>query len=113
MIPMSYIISPSGFSNPATENLDMAGFDIDDSDTINTITINGANPTGLTIGSNATQKVGFYGATPVVQGANIPVVPPAPMPPAYDGSLIDAALNGMSAEIGAIVQALQDLGVIA
>jgi hypothetical protein len=112
---MSYITLPSsgGVQNPMTENLDAGGFDIDDADTINTVTINGANPTGLHLGSNATQKVGFHGATPVVQGSPINVVPPPPAPPVYDGTFIDAQLNALTAEIGAIVQALQDVGLIA
>lgn len=110
---MSYVTLPSGVQNPMTQNLNAGGFDIDDADTINVTTVNGATPTGLTLGSNATQKVGFHGVIPVIQGSNIPVVPPSPMPPAYDGTTIDAALNALSAEIGAIVQALQDVGLIA
>ena len=110
---MSYVVLPSGFSNPATENLDLNGFDIDDADTINVTTVNGATATGVTIGSNATQKVGFHGATPVIQGSAPTIAPPTPLPPAYDAGLIDAELQALSAQLGAVLALITDVGLAA
>lgn len=110
---MSYVISPSGVSNPLTENLDAGGFDIDDVGTINTVTINGATPTGVTIGSNATQKVGFYGATPVVRAGVINPVSSAPSPPTYDNLALDANFSNIDDAINDILTALQNIGITA
>ncbi len=109
---MSYILSPSGFANPANENLDMNGFDIDDADTINANTINGASATGLTIGSTASQKVGFYGETPIVQGGviNNPIV--SPQPPSYSNVALDASFNELVTKMTDILDALRNIGII-
>jgi hypothetical protein len=110
---MSYVISPSGVSNPLTENLDAGGFDIDDADTINTVTINGATPAGLTIGSNATQKVGFHGVTPVVRAGAITPVASSPAPPVYDNLALDANFSNIDDAINDILTALQNIGITA
>ena len=100
-------------SNPLTENLDAGGFDIDDADTINTVTINGASPAGLTIGSNATQKVGFHGQTPVVQAGVINSLSFGALPPTYDNVLLDAAFSNIETAVNDLITALQDLGLTA
>jgi hypothetical protein len=58
-------------------------------------------PSGAQIGSSATEKVGFYGATPVVQGSAVTTL--ATTPTATD---IATAVNS-------IIDRLQDLGLIA
>lgn len=109
---MSYIIIP-GVSNPLTENLDAGGFDIDDADTINTATINGASSAGLTIGSNATQKVGFHGVNPVIQAGVINALSFGPLPPVYDNVALDAVFSNIETAVNDLITALQDLGLTA
>jgi hypothetical protein len=58
-------------------------------------------PSGAQIGASATEKVGFYGATPVVQGAAVTTL--ATTPTATD---IATAVNS-------IIERLQDVGIIA
>jgi hypothetical protein len=63
------------------------------------VTYNG--PSGAQIGKSATEKVGFYGATPVVQGAAVTTL--ATTPTATD---IAIAVNS-------IISRLQSVGLIA
>jgi hypothetical protein len=63
------------------------------------VTYNG--PSGAQIGASATEKVGFYGATPVVQGAAVTTL--ATTPTATD---IATAVNS-------IISRLQTIGIIA
>jgi hypothetical protein len=63
------------------------------------VTYNG--PSGAQIGSSATEKVAFYGETPVVQGAAVTTL--ATTPTATD---IAVAVNS-------IISRLQDIGIIA
>jgi hypothetical protein len=64
---------------------------------IEQITINDAD--GAVIGASSTQKVGFYGKTPVVQGGVVTTV--------TTGETV------MAAAINAIIARLQDIGIIA
>ena len=59
------------------------------------------SPTGAQIGQSATEKVGFYGETPVVQGAAVTTL--ATTPTATD---IATAVNS-------IISRLQTIGIIA
>lgn len=61
------------------------------------VTYNG--PAGAQIGSSATEKVGFYGATPIVQGGGVTTV--------TTGETV------MAAAINAIIARLEALGLIA
>jgi hypothetical protein len=63
------------------------------------VTYNG--PSGAQIGKSATEKVGFYGATPVVQGSAVTTL--ATTPTATD---IATAVNS-------IISRLQSVGLIA
>lgn len=63
-------------------------------------TTNG-NPDGAVVGTTAADKVGFYGATPVVQPVAI-----ADITPAADGTTAGTALNTLLAT-------LRTLGIIA
>jgi hypothetical protein len=63
------------------------------------LTYNG--PSGAQIGKSATEKVGFYGATPVVQGSAVTTL--ATTPTATD---IATAVNS-------IISRLQTIGIIA
>jgi hypothetical protein len=63
------------------------------------VTYNG--PTGAQVGKSATEKLGFYGATPVVQGAAVTTL--ATTPTATD---IATAVNS-------IISRLQTVGIIA
>lgn len=58
-------------------------------------------PAGAQIGQSATEKVGFYGETPVVQGAEVTTL--ATTPTATD---IATAVNS-------IISRLQTIGIIA
>lgn len=58
-------------------------------------------PAGAQIGSSATEKVGFYGETPVVQGSAVTTL--ATTPTATD---IATAVNS-------IISRLQSIGIIA
>ncbi len=60
--------------------------------------------------------VGFYGATPVVQGTASAWPAPAPLPPVADpafGPDVDTALAGIAGSLGSIVTLLTDLGLSA
>jgi len=59
------------------------------------------NPEGSVLGQSATDKVGFYGATPVVQGSAVTTL--ATTPTATD---IATAVNS-------IISRLQTVGIIA
>lgn len=59
------------------------------------------SPDGALVGSSATEKIGFYGTTPVVQGSAVTTL--ATTPTATD---IATAVN-------AIISRLQDIGIIA
>jgi hypothetical protein len=59
------------------------------------------SPAGAMIGSSATEKIGFYGDTPVVQGAAVTTL--ATTPTATD---IATAVNS-------IITRLQTIGIIA
>jgi hypothetical protein len=63
------------------------------------VTYNG--PTGAQLGASASEKIGFYGATPVVQGAAVTTL--ATTPTATD---IATAVNS-------IISRLQTIGIIA
>lgn len=63
------------------------------------VTYNG--PAGAQVGQSATEKVGFYGATPVVQGSAVTTL--ATTPTATD---IATAVNS-------IISRLQTIGIIA
>lgn len=110
---MSYIIAPAGFANPAIENLDMAGFDIQNGDTIETNVLNSTTQaTGLKILPNAGgHKLGFFGATPIVQSLLIPIFPPLPMPPVYTPAAIDTELTAIKSELTAINDLLKNYGL--
>ncbi len=56
------------------------------------------SPAGAQVGASATEKVGFYGATPVVQGAAVPN--------ATDAATAITSLN-------LVITRLETLGVIA
>lgn len=109
---MSYVISPSGVQNPLTENLDGGGFDIDDLDTLNVNTVNGASPTGLKIGSNASQKLAFHGSTPIVQAGAISTPILTPQPPSYSSLAVDGSLNELKTKIDDMLAVLRNLGLI-
>lgn len=113
---MSYVTLPSsggGFANPATENLDMAGFDIQNGDTLEANVVNSTDQaTGLKILPSAgTHKLGFFGTTPVVQNALIPIFPALPMPPVYDATALDAEFTAIKNELQLINQLLIDFGL--
>ena len=59
------------------------------------------NPDGTSLGQSATDKISFYGETPVVQGAAVTTL--ATTPTATD---IATAVNS-------IISRLQDVGIIA
>lgn len=63
-------------------------------------TTNG-NPDGAVVGTTAADKVGFYGATPVVQPTAL-----ADVTPAADGTAVGTAFNTLLAK-------LRTLGIIA
>lgn len=56
------------------------------------------SPAGAQIGSSATEKVGMYGATPVVQGASVPN--------ATDAATAISSLN-------LVITRLETLGILA
>lgn len=90
----------------------MNGFDIDDTDTINTNVVNGASATGVLIGSNASQKVGFYGTTPIVQTGVINNPTLSPQPPSYTAETLDASFNELATKLSDILDVLRNLGLI-
>ena len=70
-----------------------------------TLTTTGLSCTGNSrIGDANTDTVGFYGATPIIQGSVTPYAP-SPLPPAIDPGF-DAALSG---EFNSVASAISDI----
>lgn len=59
------------------------------------------SPTGAQIGQSATEKVGFYGATPVVRGAAVTALVTTP------------TATDIATAVNSIISRLQTIGIIA
>lgn len=59
------------------------------------------SPAGAQIGQSATEKVGFYGATPVVQGAAVTALVTTP------------TATDIATAVNSIITRLQTVGIIA
>ena len=82
-----------------------------------TLTATGFSCTGnSSIGDAVTDTVGFYGATPVVQGTANAYPTPAPLPPVWDvatAGAVDGELASISTSISSITDLLVALGLSA
>ena len=71
------------------------------------------SPDGAQIGKAATEKIGFYGATPVVQASNItaPATTVAVSSGAWGWGSTQA--NAITTSLDAVITALKNVGIVA
>lgn len=77
----------------------------------------GGNPDGLQLGAVASQPVGFFGATPVVQpaspAANVHTVAAGSVTSVFVNTTFDGSIGSTAYTVGDLVIALKNLGLIA
>lgn len=85
--------------------------------TMNAVNIATDTTTGMQIATAATQKVGFFGATPVVQpaspAANTHTVAAGATTNVFTNTTFDGSIGTTAYTVGDIVVALKNLGLLA
>jgi len=69
------------------------------------------NPDGTTLGQNASDIIGFHGATPVAQGSAVTTM--ATIPTTFTDGTISVRLNTLIGKVNSLATTLRNKGLIA